>query len=48
MVVAAQDLPFALSIADDLIVLDRGRVVYRAESEQARAEIDKIRALLVV
>lgn len=48
MVVAAQDLHFALSIADDLIVLDRGRVVYQSESERARAEIDKIRALLSV
>lgn len=48
MIVAAQDLPFAISIADDLIVLDRGRVVYRAESDQARVEIDKIRSLLAV
>jgi branched-chain amino acid transport system ATP-binding protein len=48
MIVAAQDLPFAISIADDLIVLDRGRVVYRAESEQAHTEIDKVRALLAV
>lgn len=48
MVVAAQDLAFALSIADDLIVLDRGRVVYRSEIENARVEIDKIRTLLAV
>ncbi|CAG2160747.1 ABC transporter ATP-binding protein [Cupriavidus numazuensis] len=48
MVVAAQDLAFALSIADDLIVLDRGRVVYQSGIENARVEIDKIRTLLAV
>ena len=48
MVVAAQDLRFALSIADELAVLDRGRVVYRASGEAARAEVDRIRMLLAL
>ena len=46
--VAAQDLRFALSIADELAVLDRGRVVYRASGEAARAEVDRIRMLLAL
>ena len=48
MVVAAQDLRFALSIADELAVLDRGRVVYRAGGDVARGEVDRIRGLLAL
>ena len=48
MVVAAQDVRFALSIADDLVVFDRGRVVYRADAAQARADVERIRALLAL
>ncbi|MFI5021014.1 MAG: ABC transporter ATP-binding protein [Alphaproteobacteria bacterium] len=48
MLVAAQDLRFALSIADDLAVLDRGRVVYRASGPAARADVERIRALLAL
>ncbi|MDB6001489.1 MAG: transporter ATP-binding protein [Rhizobacter sp.] len=48
MLVAAQDLRFALSIADDLAVLDRGRVVYRATGDEARANVEHIRSLLTL
>lgn len=48
MVVAAQDLRFALSIADDLAVLDRGRVVYRASGAAARADVERVRAVLAL
>lgn len=48
MLVAAQDLRFALSIADELLVLDRGRVVYRADGDTARAETERIRGLLAL
>jgi len=48
MLVAAQGLRFALSIADDLAVLDRGRVVYRASGPAARADVERIRALLAL
>ncbi|VTU22689.1 LIV-I protein F [Variovorax sp. SRS16] len=48
MVVAAQDLRFALSIADELAVLDRGRVVYRKDGDAARADVEHIKALLAL
>jgi len=48
MLVAAQDLRFALSIADDLVVLDRGRVVYMASGEMARNDPERVRTLLML
>lgn len=48
MLVAAQDVRFALSIADELAVLDRGCIVYRASGESARADPEPIRALLAL
>lgn len=48
MLVAAQDLRFALSIADDLLVLDRGRIVFRATGDAARADPERVRALLAL
>jgi branched-chain amino acid transport system ATP-binding protein len=48
MLIAAQDLRFALSIADDLAVLDRGRIVYRATGNDARANVDHVRSLLAL
>lgn len=48
MLIAAQDLRFALSIADDLVVLDRGRVVYRASGEMAHTDTERVRTLLML
>jgi branched-chain amino acid transport system ATP-binding protein len=48
MLIAAQDLRFALSIADDLAVLDRGRVVYSATGDAARGDVERIRSLLAL
>lgn len=48
MLLAAQDLRFSLSVADELYVLDRGRVIYRAGREQALEETERIRAMLSV
>jgi len=48
IIVAAQDVRFALSIADELAVLDRGRVVYRASGDAAGADIAHIHSLLAL
>lgn len=48
MLVAAQNLRFALSIADELAVLDRGRIVHRAGGDAARADAARIGSLLAL
>jgi branched-chain amino acid transport system ATP-binding protein len=48
MLLAAQDLRFSLGVADVIYVLDRGRVVYHADREQAQRESDRVRSLLSV
>lgn len=48
MVVAAQDLRFAMEIADELAVLDRGRVIYGASGDAARRDLVHIRGLLAL
>lgn len=45
MLVAAQDLRFALAIADEVLVMDRGRIVHQAAGDAARRDSAKVRAL---
>jgi branched-chain amino acid transport system ATP-binding protein len=47
MLVAAQDVRFAMK-ADQIYVMERGRVVYGASSDRARAEEARVRAHLAV
>lgn len=45
MLVAAQDLRFALAIADEVLVMDRGRVVHRVTGDEARRDSAGVRAV---
>jgi branched-chain amino acid transport system ATP-binding protein len=45
MIVAAQDLRFALAIADEVLVMDRGRIVHQAAGDAARSDSARVRAL---
>jgi branched-chain amino acid transport system ATP-binding protein len=45
MLLAAQDLQFALAIADDVMVMERGRIVHRVEGETARRDAAAVRAM---
>lgn len=48
MLLAAQDMPFAYAVADDVCLIDRGRVVYRGTVEEARRDEDRIRSHLAL
>lgn len=48
MLVAAQDVRFALSIADELAVIERGRIVMRTSGDEARANPEPVRARLAL
>ena len=45
MLIAAQDLRFALAIADDVVVMDRGHIVHQVSGELARSDSEQVRAL---
>lgn len=45
MLIAAQDLRFALAIADDVLVMERGRVVHRVSGDAARRDSGQVREL---
>ncbi len=48
MLLAGQDLRFSLSVADFIYVLDRGRVVYSGDRQEAARDIERIRGMLAV
>ncbi|GAA4338417.1 ABC transporter ATP-binding protein [Variovorax defluvii] len=48
MLVAAQDLRFALSIADDICVMNLGRVVHACSGDDARADAARLRQLFTL
>ncbi|MGE0153836.1 MAG: ABC transporter ATP-binding protein [Reyranellaceae bacterium] len=48
MLLAGQDIRFSLSVADFIYVLDRGRVVYSGDRQQAARDIERIRGMLAV
>lgn len=48
MLLAAQDMPFAYAVADDVCLVDRGRVVYRGTVDEARRDEDRIRSHLAL
>ena len=43
MVIAAQDLRYALAIADEVLLMERGRVVHRTSGDAARADSTQLR-----
>ena len=45
MLIAAQDLRFALAIADEVLVMERGRIVHQVAGEVARSDSEQVRAL---
>lgn len=48
MLMAGQDIRFSLSVADFIYVLDRGRVVYSGNRQEAARDSDRIRDMLAV
>ena len=48
MLLAGQDIKFSLSVADFIYVLDRGRVVYSGNRQEAARDIERIRGMLAV
>lgn len=48
MLLAGQDIRFSLSVADFIYVLDRGRVVYSGNRQEAARDIERIRGMLAV
>ena len=45
MLIAAQDLRFALAIADEVLVMERGCIVLQVAGEVARSDSEQVRAL---
>ena len=45
---AAQDLNFALAVADEVVVMDTGAITYRTTGDAARANVDALTELLAV
>ena len=45
---AAQDLNFALAVADEVLVMDNGRITHRVSGEAARANVDELSDRLAV
>jgi branched-chain amino acid transport system ATP-binding protein len=46
IVIAEQNVPMALAVADDVVVLERGRVVHRATADALRADDEPQKELL--
>lgn len=48
MVIAAQDLRFALAIADEVVLMERGRIVHQAAGQAAREDVDRLRSMFML
>lgn len=45
---AAQDLNFALAVADEVVVMDTGKITYRTTGDLARADVNVLTDLLAI